>query len=766
MPTDSTTSQGDEFERQVKRLLELHGFQVERNRYKAGRQTDLIAKREVYPARLAFLVECKDHRSPVGMNVVTDMHARVDGVRRTENADARGWIVAAGEFAMNARQHADSLGITCSTYAELERELINFSAYLHALIQAYESEGLERDSPITRLWVEPEVVENKTGRRLSLNELAREWLADPASNHLTLLGDYGTGKTWFTIKWAAELARAHLDDPTAIVPVRIELKEYSRALDFQTMIINHVSRYGIPASSFAAFEHLWRAGHILLILDAFDEMATQVDAEVTRRNFDELNRALENNPRARMLLTCRTHYFRDRPEVEEILERRAEEFGGTELYQAIVRRPNYRVAFLQEFDEPRIQQYLQKACGQSYEQDRQTIRTIYDLEELARRPVLLDMVVKSLPQLRAEGEAGRRVTAADLYQVYTRFWTERDDWRTSLTREGKRTFAQELARRLWLEQRTGLHWGELREVTQAHFKERLALSRELEYAEHEVRTASFLTRDAEGNYGFAHRSFLEFFVAQWLAPRLLDSSAPEMRLNEEIRGFVHGLLAGVDWKPSLPPEGVDAPEGMVRVAPGPFIYGEGEGTRVLRLERGFFVARTPVTNSEYARFVAATDREPPQHWKGRAPPEEIADHPVVYVTWRDAVAYAGWAGMRLPSEEQWEKAARGIDGREYPWGEWEENRCNTSEAGILTTTPVGRYSPDGDSPYGCVDMAGNVWEWMASEWEPGSSHRVVRGGSWVGDRDLGRCAVRNGGNPGDSYDFRGFRCVSPVSLLF
>ena len=116
MPIDSTKSQGDEFERQVKSLLELHGFQVERNRYKAGRQTDLIAEREVYPANLSFLVECKDYRSPVKMKIVTDMHARVDGVRRTENADARGWIVAAGEFAMNARQHADSLGITCSFY--------------------------------------------------------------------------------------------------------------------------------------------------------------------------------------------------------------------------------------------------------------------------------------------------------------------------------------------------------------------------------------------------------------------------------------------------------------------------------------------------------------------------------------------------------------------------------------------------------------------------------------------------------------------------
>jgi hypothetical protein len=316
---------------------------------------------------------------------------------------------------------------------------------------------------------------------------------------------------------------------------------------------------------------------------------------------------------------------------------------------------------------------------------------------------------------------------------------------------------QELALQMLRRDQLNIHYKQLPDRVRQHF--RLEKAHEIDYFEHDIRTCSFLNRDGEGNYHFVHKSFQEFFVAQWLAPKLLDGSAPEMGINEEVRGFVHGLLAEVDW-PLPPPPGVEVPEGMVWVPPGPFIYGEGEGTQVVRLEQGVFVARTPVTNAEYARFVAATGREPPRHWKGKTPPDELRDHPVVLVSWHDAVAYAEWAGVRLLTEHEWEKAARGIDGRIYPWGdEFDPARCNTDESGIGITTPVGRYSPDGNSPCGCADMAGNVWEWTASESEPGSGVRVVRGGAFGDARGGGRCAVRDGDGPYSRGRYYGFRLV-------
>jgi formylglycine-generating enzyme required for sulfatase activity len=190
---------------------------------------------------------------------------------------------------------------------------------------------------------------------------------------------------------------------------------------------------------------------------------------------------------------------------------------------------------------------------------------------------------------------------------------------------------------------------------------------------------------------------------------------------------------------------------MLRIPAGTFLFGEGREERHLP---EFWIGWTPVTNAEYARFVIATGHEPPGHWGGGAPPEGLAAHPVTHVSWEDAVAYAQWLGARLPTVEEWEKAARGTDGRAYPWGDWAEGCCNTKEAGIGTTTPVGHYSPQGDSPYGCVDMAGNVFEWTASR---EGKYQVLRGGSFNHGREMAHGAFRVRHKPSYRYRNLGFR---------
>jgi formylglycine-generating enzyme required for sulfatase activity len=232
---------------------------------------------------------------------------------------------------------------------------------------------------------------------------------------------------------------------------------------------------------------------------------------------------------------------------------------------------------------------------------------------------------------------------------------------------------------------------------------------------------------------------------------------------------------------------------MILIPAGEFLMGSEENDNEKPPHKvyldAFYIDRYPVTNAKYKKFVDAAKHQPPSHWQNGQIPSGKDNHPVVNVTWNDAVAYAQWAGGRLPTEAEWEKAASwdlvNQRKRTYPWSdEFDASKCNTAESGIKDTTPVGKYSPQGDSPYGVGDMAGNVWEWCADWYDenyyknspvsqgsttrnpqgPSSGqYRVVRGGAWDGVQWTVRCACRGSNGPDLFSDNIGFRVLSPGS---
>lgn len=229
--------------------------------------------------------------------------------------------------------------------------------------------------------------------------------------------------------------------------------------------------------------------------------------------------------------------------------------------------------------------------------------------------------------------------------------------------------------------------------------------------------------------------------------------------------------------PILVPATPSPPESMVVVPAGWFLMGQDDGRRSNRPQRQvyldtFAIDRTEVTVAAYALFVQETGYQP----KGWDPAsvEARADEPVVGVLWRDADAYCRWLGQRLPTEAQWEKAARGTDGRRYPWGDaWDSSRANTQESGRDGPLPVGSF-PQGASPYGALDMAGNVAEWVVDYFDPDyyaygpdvnpPGPRVVldhglRGGSWASPRDLALTYARDSSHSAEVNPRVGFRCV-------
>lgn len=221
-------------------------------------------------------------------------------------------------------------------------------------------------------------------------------------------------------------------------------------------------------------------------------------------------------------------------------------------------------------------------------------------------------------------------------------------------------------------------------------------------------------------------------------------------------------------------------DNMIYIPAGEFTMGSNEWwpkcqPEHKRVLNAFYIDRFEVTNKRYMRFVNAAKKAPPANWINGKYPKGRAGHPVVFVSWYDANDFCKWEGKRLPTEAEWEKAARGTDKRTFPWGDkFDAKKGNTPQYGKNDTMPVGSFE-NGKSPYGVYDMAGNVWEWTDDWFKPypgnthpdenyGEKYKVLRGGSWY-DCTYYKCGIsaptynRIFFNPMTMNNNFGFRCA-------
>ena len=263
-----------------------------------------------------------------------------------------------------------------------------------------------------------------------------------------------------------------------------------------------------------------------------------------------------------------------------------------------------------------------------------------------------------------------------------------------------------------------------------------------------------------------------------LLQRLL-AEHPKSRIGERARGIVNHIKAtpkGMVYVPAgvsvmgLSPDDVTRLAGAYKI---PSIWHKWFDAEVPSREvnlPAFYMDRTELTNGEYKLFVDDADYPAPPSpaWLGRNVRRGFENHPVTHVNWHDALAYAKWAGKRLPAEAEWEKAARGTDARRFPWGnEFDAARARVGGGG-RRTAPVGSH-PKGVSPFGCLDMVGNVREWVADDCNPypdspagaePRSGKVCRGGSWAEEAPyFNTCTHRAAAAPNRRSGDVGFRCA-------
>lgn len=514
------TSSGGDFEEQVLKTLRLLGYKVERNVNINGCQIDVYGEFRTGVITLRLMVECKDYRdASVGIEEISKF-AGVLAVGRNTGVVDKGLFVTTNGYTPQAKINARSAGIELTTYRELSTQLVDFESYLDRLIADFET------STIANYYVDLSAteVEDYEGAEddvfyRPIDHIVTKRLLNEDHNKLALLGNFGTGKSTFCRKYAHDLALLYKQDQTIRIPIVINLSDYDSKIHIQQLILNTLQfRYNINIT-YTICQELQRIGRFLLIFDGFDEMATRVDPETVRENIREINKVADISEN-KFIVTCRTHFFRDRVQAEVLTD--------------------FDILFIPEWGETELKEYLQKRFGAEWEEQLARISGTHNLPELAQTPLFLDMIVETLPKL------GDQVKRHELYQVYTDNWIRDQSKRKGarLSADQRSQFVTELAIKLYIEDKLSCHHKEFIPIIQQRFE--VDDAAQMDYFRSDVQTCTFLVRDRNGNYGFRHKSFMEFFVARNLAQEIRHSISKSLKMKLlpiEVRGFLVDFLS-------------------------------------------------------------------------------------------------------------------------------------------------------------------------------------------------------------------------------
>jgi hypothetical protein len=426
---------------------------------------------------------------------------------------------------------ANNLNIELFTIKEFINEHVYFLDYLKKYIIEYENETIFKNNlfvPISASNVNGENIDN-------LEKYFDGKLSESGSLFFILLGDFGTGKSTFVRRYCYLKAINYINNPELErIPILINLKDFNKAIEIEGAITHQlINKYSVRIENYKVFKHLNETGKLLIILDGFDEMATKSNKEITLKNFQEIDKLVSVN--SKIILTCRTHYFINMDEINKIK-------NGTEMYNKIDGKIGYEYIFNNPLSDDLIKIYLQKRFAEDWEDYYTFILETYNLKDLAKSPVLLDIISSILPQIY--NKKGESFNSASLYKIYTEFWLDRDDWRSYIDKDLRYILAKEIAYNFYKNNILSIHYSKIL----ISFPNNLIKDKKLdnEFLEQDLRTCNFLKRDNEGNYFFVHKSFMEYFIAVKVWDYIKDNivlDKNEINLTEEIMQYLIEIAA-------------------------------------------------------------------------------------------------------------------------------------------------------------------------------------------------------------------------------
>jgi nicotinamide mononucleotide adenylyltransferase/GTPase SAR1 family protein len=518
----STVAKGRAFEEEVERILRLKGYTVTRNNLISGTQIDLHAAKNDPLENISFVVECADREATIGVDLVKEKASVLLSLRDAKSL-YRLLFVSKSGFTAEAKAFASTQpNLILLTLTELEGLLVDLMPYVTSYVHNYKrSLGMFKDANLANNYVNLSARDEKGTLILSIDQHVRQWLKTDSNNLLFLLGEYGAGKTSFCRHLVYELIHEKYIErgDNKFTPILINLRDLRGRLDLKKVVTDTLATtYGVDLPSFAAFERLCSTGNVFLVFDGFDEMSDRGDLQTLIDSFNQiyLVAALD----AKVLLTCRSNFFRSHADLIELLKHFSITIPVDDQNQLLELslKDHGQVLYLEKLNGQQIREFVEKRFGNDTDDILASIQRIHDLSDLSTRPVLLDMIVSTLPELQ---RTKRGINSSALYEHYTGRWTIRDQWRVTIPLKIRQAFCEELAWAMHCVDTMEIPFTLLEKAMVSALSNMTASSEQLVKFKNDIQTCSFLVRIGDKDeFRFAHKSFVEFFVARKLVADL------------------------------------------------------------------------------------------------------------------------------------------------------------------------------------------------------------------------------------------------------